>query len=77
MKAANLTDCVDRLLEMSEFFKGSDPNLALELRDTASRVLDFVAYRECLARAKDGETGGGSRYQINPETESTKPCRQA
>ena len=53
MKAGNLKDCVDKLLEMAEFFKGSDPNLALELRDTASRVLDFVAYRAYLARAKD------------------------
>lgn len=52
MKAASLKDCVDKLLEMSEFFKGSDPNLALELRNTASRVLDLVAYRECLAHAK-------------------------
>lgn len=55
MKAANLKDGVDRLLEMSEFFKDSDPTLALNLRDTASRVLDFVAYREYLARAKDGK----------------------
>lgn len=73
MKAASLKDCVDKLLEMAEFFKGSDPTLALELRDTASRVLDLVAYREYLAHAKDGETGGGSCYQINPETESAKP----
>lgn len=51
MKAA-LKDGIDRLLEMSEFFKGSDPNLALKLRDTASRALDFVAYREYLAQRK-------------------------
>ena len=73
MKTANLKDCVDKLLEMSEFFKGSDPTLALELRDTASRALDFVAYREYLARTNDGETSGGSCYQINPETGSAKP----
>lgn len=73
MKAASLKDCVDKLLEMSEFFKGSDPNLALELRNTASRVLDLVAYREYLARTNDGETGGASHYQINRETGSAKP----
>ena len=67
MKAENLTDCVDRLLEMAEFFKGSDPNLALELRDTASHVLDLVAYREYLARANNGETGGGSHRSRNGE----------
>lgn len=53
MKAADLKDCVDRFLEMSEFFKDSDPALALELRNTASRVLDFVAYREYLANKTD------------------------
>jgi hypothetical protein len=73
MKSADLKDCVDKLLEMSEFFKESDPTLALNLRNTASRVLDFVAYREYLARTKDGETSGGSCYQINPETGSAKP----
>lgn len=52
MKAASLKDCVDKLLEMAEFFRNSDPALALNLRDTASRVLDFVAYREHLAHAK-------------------------
>lgn len=52
LKAANLKDCVDRFLEMSEFFKDSDPALALELRNTASRVLDFVAYREYLANKR-------------------------
>jgi hypothetical protein len=72
VKAADLKDCVDKLLEMSEFFKGSDPTLALELRDTASRALDFVMYREYLARTKDGEISGGSCYQINPETGSAK-----
>lgn len=77
MKAASLKDCVDRFLEMSEFFRNSDPALALELRNTASRVLDLVVYREYLARTNDGETSGGSCYQINPETESMKPCRQA
>lgn len=51
MKAA-LKDSIDRLLEMSELFKGSDPNLALKLRDTASRALDFVAYREYLVQRK-------------------------
>lgn len=70
MKAANLKDSVDRLLEMSEFFKDSDPTLALELRNTASRVLDFVAYREYLARAKDGETGGASHRSRNGEREA-------
>lgn len=72
MKAA-LKDSIDRLLEMSEFFKGSDPTLALNLRNTASRALDFVAYQECLARTNDGETGGASHYQINRETGSAKP----
>ena len=67
MKAENLTDCVDKLLEMAEFFKGSDPNLALNLRDTASRALDLVAYREYLARANNGETGGGSHRSRNGE----------
>ena len=73
LKAANLKDCVDRFLEMSEFFRDSDPALALELRNTASRVLDLVAYREYLARTNDGETGGASHYQINRETGSAKP----
>lgn len=73
MKAADLKDCVDRFLEMAEFFRNSDPALALELRDTASRVLDFAAYRSYLAHAKDGETGGASHYQINRETGSAKP----
>lgn len=73
MKSADLKDCVDKLLEMSEFFRNSDPALALELRNTASRVLDLVAYREYLARTKDGETGGASHYQINRETGSAKP----
>ena len=67
MEAANLTDCVNKLLEMSEFFKGYDTTLALELRDTASRILDSVAYREYLAQANDSETGGASHRSRNGE----------
>ena len=72
MKAENLKDCVDRLLEMAEFFKDSDPTLALERHDTASRVLDFAAYRAYLARTNDGETGGASHRSRNGEREARR-----
>lgn len=74
MKSQNLTDGVDKLLEMSVFFKDSDPILALKLRDTASRILDLVAYREYLAHIDNGETGGASHRSRNGEP---KACARA
>lgn len=70
MKAASLKDCVDRFLEMSEFFRNSNPALALELRNTASRVLDLVVYREYLAHRKMARLAARA---IDRETGSAKP----
>ena len=72
-KPVSLNDRIHELLEMSEYFKKTDKVLAWQLRQTANRILDWLAYEQSQRGAllsNNGETGGGSH---NPETGSAKP----
>lgn len=61
-KPVSLNDRINELLEMSEYFKEADKVLAWQLKQTANRILDWLAYEQSQrgALAYDGETGGAS-----------------
>ena len=69
-KPVNLNDRIHELLEMSEYFKETDKVLAWQLRQTANRILDWLAYEQSQRGAllsNDGETGGVSHRSRNGE----------
>ena len=79
-KPVNLNDCIHELLEMSEYFKETDKVLAWMLRQTANRILDWLAYEQSqrgelrltassIGFTHDGETGGRGHRSANGERE--------
>ena len=73
-KPVNLNDRIRELLEMSEYFKETDKVLAWQLRQTANRILDWLAYEQSQRGAllsTDGETGGASHRSRNGEREAS------
>lgn len=81
-KPVSLNDRIHELLEMSEYFKETDKVLAWQLRQTANRILDWIAYEQSqrgallltassIGFACDGETGGVSHRSRNGEREAS------
>lgn len=73
-KPVSLNDRINELLEMSEYFKETDKVLAWQLRQTANRILDWLAYEQSQRGAlllTDGETGGVSHRSRNGEREAS------
>ena len=81
-KPVSLNDRINELLEMSEYFKETDKVLAWQLKQTANRILDWIAYEQSRRGAllltassigftTDGETGGGSHGSRNGEREAS------
>lgn len=59
-KPVSLNDRINELLEMSEYFKETDKVLAWQLRQTANRILDWLAYEQSQRGAllsNNGENG--------------------